>query len=85
MGDRPAQSVYNYLQLPGYWSPGPRRGWGGGLVVGDCFPQLVFNCLLSSCNTAIKTCEVHQTMGTVVGTEERIYDYWRSGTNMTRG
>ena len=50
MGDRPAQSVYNYVQLPGSWSAGSRRGRGGGrLVLVDCFPQLVFNCVLSSC------------------------------------
>ena len=33
-------------------------GGGGRLVLVDCFPQLVFNCVLSSCNTAIKMCEV---------------------------
>ena len=75
MGDRPAQSVYNYVQLPGSWSAGPRRGWG---VLVDCFPQLVFNCVLSSCNTAIKMCGVQprHTMGTVnTDRSERIYDY----------
>ena len=76
-----AQSVYNYLPT----SRSPSLSDCEGVAGVDCFPQLVFNCLLSSCNTAIKTCEVHQTMGTVVRTEERIYDYWRSGTNMTRG
>ena len=46
------------------------RGEGGGGVGGvlvDCFPQLVFNCLLSSCNTTIKMCgvQLRHTMGTV--------------------
>ena len=46
----------------------------------DCFPQLVFNCVLSSCNTAIKTCEVPADNGhSSVGTKERIYDYSAGG------
>ena len=31
---------------------------GGGGAVADCFPQLVFNCVLSSCVTTIKMCGV---------------------------
>ena len=48
---------------------------GRSLIV---FHQLVFNCLLSSCNTAIKMCGVQprHTMGTVnTDRSERIYDY----------